>query len=234
MITLSHDRSHFQPFCGLQESEPVPREAMRSIPAIVPRRALAYGDGMISDSVEVGPETWLSELWSCISQWFSRGAQFVPSQGSSTVPLSLNSHRSALSLATDLIKQFEGLSLSAYQDSGKVWTIGYGSTQGVSPGNQITFEEAELLLSDEVERVSDGVINLVKVPLTSHEHAALISFAYNVGLGNLQRSTLLHLLNEGHKAEAANELHKWVYCNEKKLPGLVRRREAEYRLFLGQ
>jgi lysozyme len=98
----------------------------------------------------------------------------------------------------------------------------------------ISYDEAQSLLHREINRVSEAVTDLVKVPLASHEHAALISFAYNVGLGNLENSTLLRLLNEGHKAEAAEELLKWVYCKREKLPGLVRRREAEYKLFIGQ
>lgn len=232
MITSSYERSYFQPLCILRQSDSAPEGPLESIPSRISSEHLAsQPKKRMSNSVEAALEAWLVELISSVSVWLGQSSQFQIIENS---PLASSDQSSAIFSAIGLIKQFEGLSLTAYQDSGKVWTIGYGSTQGVFSGMQISQEEAQLLLFDEVKRVSSGVMDLVKVPLTSHEQAALISFAYNVGLGSFKNSTLLRFLNGGYKAEAAEEILKWVYCNNEKLPGLMRRRDAEYRLFLSQ
>src|ERR1044072_4619759 len=96
-----------------------------------------------------------------------------------------------------LIKEFESCKLRAYQDSVGVWTIGWGITQyengvEVKQGDQITLARANELLAWEVNLKSDGVSTLTNnQKLTSNQFSALVSFAYNVGLGNLKSSTLL-------------------------------------------
>lgn len=133
----------------------------------------------------------------------------------------------------NLIKSFEGCKLKAYQDIVGVWTIGYGTTgPDVSEGLEITQEEAEKRLLADVEVFERGVSRLVKVPLTENQLAALTSFAYNLGLGALGKSTLLMLLNEGKYEAAALEFGKWSRAGGQVVPGLVRRREAERTLFL--
>ena len=93
----------------------------------------------------------------------------------------------------ELLKQFEGLELKAYQDSAGIWTIGYGDTgPSVSRGITITKQEAEERLKARLTREFEpGVVSLVKVPLTQNQFDALVCFAYNVGIQALRDSTLL-------------------------------------------
>lgn len=133
----------------------------------------------------------------------------------------------------DIIKEFEGCRLDAYQDSVGVWTIGYGHTKGVSKGLKITQAEAETMLVEELENeYIPAVKGLVKVPLNDNELSALVSFTYNLGAGNLKKSTLLRLLNQGDRKGASMQFGSWVRAGGKVLNGLVRRREAERNLFL--
>ncbi len=134
----------------------------------------------------------------------------------------------------DLIKSFEGLRLSAYKCPADVWTIGYGTTAGVKPGQTITKERAEDLLRADVKRFEDQVLRLVKVPLTQGQFDALVSFTYNLGAANLGNSTLLRLLNAGDYKAAAAQFDRWTKAGGKELPGLVKRRAAERALFEGK
>lgn len=133
-----------------------------------------------------------------------------------------------------LIKSFEGLRLKAYQDSVGVWTIGYGTTSGVRPGMVITEAQAEEFLRRDLRRFEQAVDDLVKVPLTDDQFAALVSFTYNVGEGALESSTLLRLLNQRDYQGAADQFLRWDKAGGQSLPGLTRRRRAERALFLGQ
>lgn len=137
----------------------------------------------------------------------------------------------------NLIKQFEGCRLTAYQDSVGVWTIGYGWTQPVdgkpvAKGMTITQQKANQLLTEGVDQYEKGVTNLVTVPLNQNQFDALVDFAYNLGVNALKGSTLLKKLNAGDYAGAANEFTKWNKAGGKELAGLTRRREAEKSLFL--
>lgn len=133
----------------------------------------------------------------------------------------------------DLIKSFEGLELKAYQDVVGVWTIGYGSTGShVKPGMVITPKEAEDLLRKDVARFEACVDKQVSVPLTQNQFDALVSFAFNLGCGNLASSTLLRKLNAKDYKGASLEFVKWNRAGGKVLAGLTRRREAEKALFL--
>lgn len=137
----------------------------------------------------------------------------------------------------NLIKQFEGCRLTAYQDSVGVWTIGYGWTQPVdgkpvAKGMTITQQKANQLLTEGVAQYENGVTNLVTVPLNQNQFDALVDFAYNLGVNALKGSTLLKKINAGDYAGAANEFRKWNKAGGKELAGLTRRREAEKSLFL--
>lgn len=138
----------------------------------------------------------------------------------------------------DLIKEFEGLRLEAYQDSVGVWTIGYGSTYWpdgtkVKKGDKLRGPaQAESLLRTTVKDFEDGVNSLVKVHLTQNQFDALVSFAFNLGLTNLKNSTLLRKLNQTDIQPVADEILRWNKAGGKVLRGLVRRREAEQELFL--
>lgn len=133
----------------------------------------------------------------------------------------------------DLIKSFEGLKLKAYQDVVGVWTVGFGSTgPHVKPGMVITAKQAEDLLRDDVSRFEACVSKQVTVALSQNQFDALVSFAFNLGCGNLGSSTLLKKLNAKDYAGAAAEFPKWNRAGGKVLAGLTRRREAEKALFL--
>lgn len=137
----------------------------------------------------------------------------------------------------DLIKQFEGLRLNAYQDSVGVWTVGFGTTvidgNPVQANRSITEAEANaLLLKDLNEQFLPGVKAAVRTLVTQSMIDALCVFSYNVGLGSLRRSTLLKELNAGRYLDAASRFQDWKYAGGQILQGLVRRREAEKNLFL--
>ena len=132
----------------------------------------------------------------------------------------------------NLIKQFEGVRLHAYDDGVGVLTIGYGHTKGVRRGDVITQDEAENLLQEDLDDFERCVADAVDVPLTTAQAAALVSFAFNVGCGALHRSTLRSLLNAGDYEGAADQFLRWNRGGGKVMKGLVRRREAERALFL--
>lgn len=136
-------------------------------------------------------------------------------------------------LAMGIIVGFEGKSNTAYPDPVEIPTICYGHTKDVQYGDYRTDEECLEFLEEDVAYAEAVVDRLVKVPLEDHTKAALISFVYNVGEGNFARSTLLRKLNAGDYTGACNELPRWVYSKGTKLRGLVRRREAERQLCLG-
>lgn len=140
---------------------------------------------------------------------------------------------------TDLIKSFEGLFLKPYLDPVKIPTIGYGTIKYPN-GKTVTMQdraitEAEAVeyLMFEVEEKASAVEKMVKVKLNDNEYAALVSFAYNVGSGALQTSTLLKLLNAGtDRGAVADQFLRWNKAGGKELAGLTRRRQAERSLFL--
>lgn len=133
--------------------------------------------------------------------------------------------------AIDLIKEFEGLSLTAYDDGTGVLTIGYGHTATVKRGQKITPQQAEQLLKQDLKAVEQAIANLVKVPLTPNQRNALTSFIFNIGATQFQNSTLLKLLNQSKYREAGEQLLRWNKANGQILEGLTRRRHAEHRLF---
>ncbi|WP_434634000.1 lysozyme [Chromobacterium sp. CV08] len=133
----------------------------------------------------------------------------------------------------NLIQQFEGLRLAAYQDVVGVWTIGYGHTGAdVHAGLTIDRQQADQLLRDDLARFEQGVSGLVAVAVNQNQFDALVSFSYNLGLGNLRNSTLLRLLNAGDYRGAAGQFPLWDKAGGQALPGLLKRRQAEQALFL--
>lgn len=133
-----------------------------------------------------------------------------------------------------LLMHFEGFRDKAYRDSAGTWTIGFGSTKGVHPGQRITREQAGIRLYEDVDQAEADVARMVQVPLTQGQFDALVSFVYNLGAGALARSTLLRRLNSGDYSGAADEFMKWVKAGGRRLQGLVRRRAAERAMFLGE
>lgn len=133
----------------------------------------------------------------------------------------------------DLIKRFEGLKLKSYYDAVGVLTIGYGHTgKDVTVGQQITRVEAERLLNADLDKFVPGVESLLKVVLTDNQFSALVCLAYNIGLGNLKKSTLLKKVNASDFTGAVESWLKWNKAGGKVLKGLTARREAETQLFL--
>lgn len=132
----------------------------------------------------------------------------------------------------ELIKKYEGCRLLAYKCPAGVWTIGYGHTADVKSGMAITKVDAERLLLQDLKRFEEGVEALVKVPLTSNQFSALVSFAFNCGLAALRSSTLLKKLNVGDLNGAAREILRWDKVNKKPVEGLTKRRKEEQKLFL--
>ena len=128
------------------------------------------------------------------------------------------------------LKEFEGLRLVAYKPTKaeRWWTIGYGhSAADVRAGMRITEEKAEELLKRDLYFVEKFVNDIPNVR-TQGQFDALVSFAYNVGVGNLKRSTLLKkIMHDAPTAEIQREFMKWVYSGGKKPDGLVKRRRWE-------
>ena len=131
-----------------------------------------------------------------------------------------------------LIKEFEGCKLTAYRDSVGILTIGYGETKGIHSGMTWTQAQADSTLAARYDEFEAGVKKLLKVQVDENELGALTCFAYNVGLGNLAKSSVLRQLNEGNEVEAADALLQWDRAGGNVLPGLERRRKAERDLFL--
>jgi lysozyme len=144
----------------------------------------------------------------------------------------------------NLIKNFEGLRLSAYSDIAGIWTIGYGSTRyhngrTIKPGDKLADEtQAAALFSNTLGQYEDAVNNYVKAPLHQNQFDALVSFTYNEGTYALKNSTLLKKLNEKDYPAAAAQFLLWnkitdphtgqkIQCNV-----LKDRRSVERKLFL--
>jgi lysozyme len=138
----------------------------------------------------------------------------------------------------ELVKEFEGLRLKAYKCPAAVWTVGFGHTSAagnpvVTSDLVITKAEAEEILKRDLVQYEDAVRKLVKVVLTQSQFDALVSFTYNVGEAQFSRSTLLKRVNAGRFNEVPAEFMKWTKGGGKELPGLVRRRRAEVKLWRG-
>tara|TARA_R110000868_G_scaffold381792_1_gene648215 strand:+ start:1028 stop:1735 length:708 start_codon:yes stop_codon:yes gene_type:complete len=134
----------------------------------------------------------------------------------------------------DMLVDFEGVRLKAYKCPAGVWTIGIGATNPpVNATDEITREEAFKRLDRDLVQYEDGVKRLIQVGLTQGQFDALVDFAYNAGVGALQKSTLLKKVNAEKFDEVPAEFMKWTKGGGKELPGLVRRRRAEAKLWRG-
>jgi lysozyme len=136
------------------------------------------------------------------------------------------------------IREFEGERLKAYRCSANVLTIGVGHTSAagapeVCEGMTITAEESAEILARDLEKFERGVEKLVTIEVTQNQFDVLVSFAFNCGLGALQKSTLLKRVNEGKFDAVPAELMKWTKAGGKEVAGLVRRRRAEAKLWRG-
>ena len=131
----------------------------------------------------------------------------------------------------ELIKSFEGLFLTAYKCPASIWTIGYGHTKGVKQGQQITANKAEEFLREDVAQFEKDVLKQ-NLKLTQNQFDAFVSFVFNVGGGNFQKSTLLRTAKvNSNDPSIKDEFLRWNKAAGKVLPGLTRRRQAEANLY---
>jgi lysozyme len=143
------------------------------------------------------------------------------------------------SKAAEIIAIFEGKENEAYQDQGKVWTVGYGNTwnrdenRPVRQGDKISDAKALEWLKLAVKDIQDDIVKLVKVPINQNQKDSITSLAYNIGRGAFAKSTLLRLLNQGApKIQVADQFLRWNKVKSVVIPGLTKRREKERQLFL--
>lgn len=136
----------------------------------------------------------------------------------------------------NLIKRFEGFEPEIYLDAAGLPTIGYGHL--LRPGeaemfrNGISEEAGVALLIKDVLVAERAVLRLIRVPLTNGQFDALVSFAFNLGSGALQRSTLRRKVNREEHEDVPAEFMRWVWAGGRKLRGLTRRREAEAKSYI--
>ncbi len=138
-------------------------------------------------------------------------------------------------LAVGLVGGFEGLRQNAYPDpatKGPPWTICYGHTEGVKPGDRHTVEECKALLISDLAIYAGGIEGCVTVPLSDERFVALTSFAFNVGVGAACKSSVVKLINAGRTRAGCDALMKWNRAAGIVFPGLTRRRAAERELCL--
>ena len=136
---------------------------------------------------------------------------------------------SALGLAS--IKVHEAVVPVAYLDPVGIPTICAGHTRGVFLGQQRTLQECEELLKEDVTYAGRAIARCTKVDLTQEQYDALVSATFNIGGAAYCSSTLVRKLNAGDCFGAAAQFDRWIYAKGRKLPGLVKRRAAERKLF---
>jgi len=140
------------------------------------------------------------------------------------------------SAALELIMRFEGYRRRAARLADGRWTIGYGHTLTAREGAEVSLDDAAALLLYDVRPFADAVNELTYTPLTQNQFDALVAFAFNVGLDNFRRSSVLRRVNEGAMIQAACALEMWRKADFEGEPivvdALVRRRAAEKTLFL--
>lgn len=133
--------------------------------------------------------------------------------------------------AAEFVVKFEGMKLKSYKCPAGVWTIGAGTTKGVTPNMEITKEQAKEFVMRDLKVFYNSLNKLINYPLNENQTVALLDFVYNLGSGSLQRSTLRMKINRGELNSAANEFLKWNKAGGRILRGLTIRRKAEMELF---
>lgn len=134
----------------------------------------------------------------------------------------------------DLIKSFEGVRYEAYRGPAGHWLIGYGHKQGVTQGMKITAQQAEDYLKQDLQSIEQQVGKMVKTNITENEFSALVCLAYNIGWGNLLKSTVMRQVNTKNWQQAADAFLMWRKANGKVNSHLEKRRALERQIFLIQ
>ena len=140
-----------------------------------------------------------------------------------------------IALLVGLVGGFEGIRLTAYPDpatGGKPWTVCYGHTEGVRPGDRFSLAECKELLREDLGVYASGIEQCVKVPLPDERWVALVSFAYNVGVKAACSSSVVRLINAGRTRDGCNALLQWNRAAGIVFPGLTKRRQREQALCL--
>ena len=138
--------------------------------------------------------------------------------------------------AMDFIEAWEGCKLTAYKCPVGVWTIGVGHTKDVTEHDEITYEQSRELLRQDIEEVKHGLARFVNIHVTEGQFVALVSLAFNVGVSYVVHKCpkLMRALNTGDVEACAHEFLDITKAGGKELSGLVRRRQSEAKLFLGE
>lgn len=134
-------------------------------------------------------------------------------------------------LGMAMIREYEGFRTEAYQDSGGVWTCGYGHVDGVKQGDTCDAAQAQAWLDQDLTVAEDAVSDLVSVALSENQFAALVLFVFNVGRAAFAKSTLLKQLNQGNYSAVPKYLSAWIFDAGRVQRGLVARRAAEAELW---
>lgn len=139
-------------------------------------------------------------------------------------------------VAMDFIEAWEGCRLQAYKCPADIWTIGVGHTNDVTEHDEITYEQSRELLRKDIEAVVKALAPFVNVHVTEGQYVALVSLAFNVGASYVVHNCprLMRALNAGDVEQAAHQFLDITKAGGKELPGLVRRRKSEAKLFLGE
>ena len=164
------------------------------------------------------------------------GLQYIPKVTEIKEEIEKKDDLSSYDNLIKLVEEFEGFFSKAYKCPAKVWTIGFGTTiysngRTVKEGDTITREKAYSEMMFELDKKWKGISRYITVPTNKNQQSALISFAYNCGIGAFAGSTLLKKLNLGLYKEIPNELLKWTKGGGVHLKGLWRRRLSEALLF---
>lgn len=130
-----------------------------------------------------------------------------------------------------LVSPSEGLVTKTYIDPVGIVTSCRGHTgPELKLGQTFTVDQCDKVFADDLVKHDKQLMSVVKVPFKSdYQHAAMLSFVYNAGIGNFSSSTMLKKLNAKDYVGSCEELTKWVYAKKKMLKGLVIRRSLEYR-----
>lgn len=133
-------------------------------------------------------------------------------------------------MTVSLVGSFEGLRQHAYPDPatlGQPWTVCYGETEGVKPGDYHTIQECKSMLQSSLTKYAVGIESCVKKPMTDKREVALISFAYNVGVSRACASSVVSQINAGNIQAGCDALLKYNRAAGIVFPGLTRRRQKE-------
>lgn len=148
-------------------------------------------------------------------------------------PLNWSVGAAGAAILTLYMPQFEGMVLRGYQDPIGIVTACAGHTATAVLGKPYTREECERLLDEDLAVHAEGAMMCVEAPLTTGQRAAVVSFAFNVGVDRFCNSTFARRLNEGDQG-ACEELAKWTLAGGQQLPGLVKRRATEIAICRGE